>query len=243
MSGLASPPPDVPDAQPVTLPLRQSVAARLRNYLLAGVLVTAPISITLYFAWLVVDYIDGKVTGLIPAHYNPNTYLPFAIPGLGLLILVVVLMLIGFLTANFLGRMLLRWGERIVARLPVVRSLYSAVKQIFETVLSKKSESFREVVLVEFPRQGIWALGLVISKTAGEVQSKAPEELFSVFIPTMSFTSGYLVFLPRASMTTLDMTVEECLKMVVSGGIVSPPVKMPPVAPSHIPPVGAAGGN
>jgi uncharacterized membrane protein len=140
--------------------------------------------------------------------------------------LVVVLTIIGFLTANFLGRMMVRLGERIVARLPVIRSFYSAVKQIFETVFSKQTQSFREVVLVEYPRKDMWALGLVIAKSAPEIQAKAPEELFSVFIPTMSFTSGYLVFLARRDMTTLDMTVEECLKMVVSGGIVVPPVKI-----------------
>ena len=208
------------------MPWRKSLSARLRNYFLAGLLLTAPIGITLYVAWLVVDYIDTAVTNLIPTPYNPNTYLPFAIPGLGIAILVVVLTLLGFLTTNFLGRVMVRLGERIVARLPVIRSFYSAVKQIFETVFSKQTQFFREVVLVEFPRKDIWALGLVIAKAASEIQDKAPEELFSVFIPTMSFTSGYLVFLPRRDMSTLEMTVEECLKMVVSGGIVVPPVKV-----------------
>lgn len=221
----ASPPP-----QPINMPWRQSLAARLRNYFLAGLLVTAPISITLYFAWLVVDYIDSAVTGLIPAQYNPNTYLPFAIPGLGIIILVVVLTVVGFLTANFLGRMMVGLGERIVARLPVIRSFYGAVKQIFETVFSKHTQSFREVVLVEFPRKDMWALGLVIGKSAAEIQatqksSVSPEDLHSVFVPTMSFTSGYLVFLPRKDMRTVEMTVEECLKMIVSGGIVIPTVK------------------
>ena len=222
MSDPASPPPDV---QPVTIPWRRSLGTRLRNYFLAGLLLTAPITLTLYTAWLVVGYVDTVVTNLIPANYNPNTYLPFAVPGLGIIILVVVLTLIGFVTANFLGRMMVNLGERIVARLPVIRSFYSAVKQIFETVFSKQTQSFREVVLVEYPRKEMWALGLVIAKSAPEIQNKAPEELFSVFIPTMSFTSGYLVFLARKDMSTLDMTVEECLKMVVSGGIVVPPAK------------------
>lgn len=228
MSDTASPPP-----QPITMPWRQSLAARLRNYFLAGLLVTAPISITLYFAWLVIDYIDSAVTGLIPAHYNPNTYLPFAIPGLGILILAVVLTVVGFLTANFLGRMMVRLGERIVARLPVIRSFYGAIKQIFETVFSKQTQSFREVVLVEFPRKEMWALGLVIGRCAPEIQAQAQDELFSVFIPTMSFTSGYLVFLPRTGMRTVEMTVEECLKMVVSGGIVMPTVKPEAVTDSR----------
>jgi uncharacterized membrane protein len=218
---------DLPPPPQTLAPLqwRRSLGARLRNYFLAGILITAPISITVYTAWLVVDYIDSAVTGLIPTQYNPNTYLPFAIPGLGILILVTLLTLVGFLTANFLGRMMVRLGERIVARLPVIRSFYSAVKQIFETVFSKQTHSFREVVLLEYPRKDMWALGLVIGVSAPEIQVKSPEELYSVFIPTMSFTSGYLVFLPRKDMTTVDMTVEECLKMVVSGGIVTPPTK------------------
>jgi uncharacterized membrane protein len=121
--------------------------------------------------------------------------------------------------------MMVGLGERIVARLPVIRSFYGAVKQIFETVFSKHTQSFREVVLVEFPRKDMWALGLVIGKSAAEIQAQAPDELFSVFVPTMSFTSGYLVFLPRKDMRTVEMTVEECLKMIVSGGIVMPTVK------------------
>ncbi len=209
------------------MPWRQSLIVRLRNYFLAGLLITAPISITLYFAWVVVRYVDNLVASVLPDSYNPNTYLPFAIPGLGIVILTVFLTLVGFFTANFLGRMLVGIGERIVARLPIIRSFYSAIKQIFETVFSKQTQSFREVVLVEFPRKEMWALGLVIGRSADEVQSAAPEELYSVFIPTMSFTSGYLIFLSRTDMHKVDMTVEECLKMVVSGGIVMPPPRVP----------------
>jgi uncharacterized membrane protein len=118
--------------------------------------------------------------------------------------------------------MTVRLGERMVSRLPVIRSFYGAVKQIFETVFSKQTQSFREVVLVEYPRRDMWVLGLVIGKAAPEIQLQDGEELTSVFVPTMSFTSGYLVFVPRRDMKTVDMSVEECLKMVVSGGIVLP---------------------
>jgi uncharacterized membrane protein len=218
----ASSPQPAPDPQTAALQWRRSLATRLRNYFLAGLLVTAPISITIYSAWLVVDYIDGAVTSLIPAPYSPDTYLPVGIPGLGILILLVALTLVGFLTTNFLGRMTVRLGERMVSRLPVIRSFYGAVKQIFETVFSKQTQSFREVVLVEYPRRDMWVLGLVIGKAAPEIQLQDGEELTSVFVPTMSFTSGYLVFVPRRDMKTVDMSVEECLKMVVSGGIVLP---------------------
>ncbi len=208
-------------SEPVNL--RPSMALRLRNYFLAGVLVTAPIAITLYFAWSVVDYVDEHVTALFPARYNPNGLLPFAVPGLGLVILAVVLTLIGFLTANFLGRIALRAGESVVARMPVVRGIYSAVKQIFETVLSNRTKSFSEVVLVEFPRPEMWTLGLVIGKTQGEIQEKMTTEVFNVYIPTTpNPTSGYLVFLPRSQMIPMDMSVEDALKMIISGGIVTP---------------------
>src|SRR5437868_3295288 len=135
MSDMTSPPPEVQPQQVRLSTLHLSVAARLRNYFFAGLLVTAPIAITIYFALSIVDYVDTAVTSLIPDRYNPNHLLPFAIPGLGVVILVVALTLAGFLTANYLGRMMVRVGESVLSRMPVIRSIYSALKQIFETVL------------------------------------------------------------------------------------------------------------
>ncbi len=220
---MTTPNPPPPEITPVSLPLRLSVGARLRNYFLAGILVTAPIAITLYFAWSMVDYVDSRVTALLPERYNPSTYLHVAIPGLGVIILVLALTLIGFLTANFLGRLMLRLGEGVVSRMPVIRNIYSALKQIFETVLSNRAQSFSEVVLVEFPRKEMWTLGLVVGPAYGEVSEKAGAEMFNVFVPTTpNPTSGYLVFVPRSQMMKLEMTVEDCLKMIISGGIVTP---------------------
>ena len=218
------PPPEIP-SQPVVspLPLRLSVGARLRNYFLAGILVTAPIAITLYFAWSMVDYVDSRVTSVLPERYNPSTYLHVAIPGLGVVILVLGLTLVGFLTANFLGRMMLRLGEGVVTRMPVIRNIYSALKQIFETVLSNRAQSFSEVVLVEFPRREMWTLGLVVGPAYAEVSQKTGADMFNVFVPTTpNPTSGYLVFVPRSQMMKLEMSVEDCLKMIISGGIVTP---------------------
>jgi uncharacterized membrane protein len=204
--------------------LRRSLTARLRTYFLAGVLVTAPIGITLYVAWSIITAIDRAVVGWLPAGFNPNTYLPFEMPGVGLVALVIGLTVIGFLTANYLGRLLVRLGENIVARMPVIRSLYSAVKQIFEAVLKERETSFSEVVMVEYPRRGMWTLGLVIGETHGEIQAKTRETMYNVYLPTTpNPTSGYLVFLPRSDMIHLDMSVEDCMKMIVSGGIVTPP--------------------
>jgi len=165
------------------------------------------------------------VTDLLPAVLNPRNY--FDVPGVGILILVAFLTLVGSLAANYLGRMAVRVGEGILNRTPVIRSFYAAVKQIFETVLSTQTQSFREVVLVEYPRKEMWALAFVIGRAPPDVQEGMPDEIYSVFVPTMSFTSGYLVFAPRRDMRTVNMTIEEALKMIVSGGIVVPPVKPP----------------
>ena len=167
---------------------------RIRGYLLAGVLVTAPLGITIYLAWLVVDFIDQSITSLVPDKYNPETYLPFGLPGLGVLILVVVLTLIGALTAGLLGRWMVHIGERILNRMPVIRSLYSATKQIFQTVLAQKSNAFREAVLVEYPRRGIWAIAFITGKTKGEVQNLTEQETVNIFLPTSpNPSSGFLL--------------------------------------------------
>ncbi len=204
------------------------LSARLRNYLLTGILVTAPIAITFYIAWLGINFVDSRVIPLIPEKYNPETYLPFDILGLGLVIVIIALMLVGWLTASFVGRLFLRTGERVLARMPVIRNIYGALKQVFETVLSHRSTAFREVVLIEYPRRGIWALGFLTGMTEGEVQNLTTEDVLNVFLPTTpNPTSGFLLFLPKEDVLVLDMTVEEGIKMVMSGGIVTPPDPRP----------------
>lgn len=203
--------------------------ARLRAYFFAGVLVTAPIGITLYLVWLFVDFVDSQVTPLIPVRYNPETYLPFSIPGLGLLVSVVALIFIGAFTAGLVGRWTLGLFDRLMARMPVVRNLHSALKQILETVLAQKSNAFRQVVLVEYPRRGVWAIAFITGDTVGEVQNRTADQMVNVFLPTTpNPTSGFLLFLPREDVHVLNMTVEEGIKMVVSGGIVTPPDRRPP---------------
>jgi uncharacterized membrane protein len=200
-----------------------SVLARLRAYFLTGVIVTAPISITIFLVWSFLTFLDTQVEGLIPARYNPETYLPFSLPGLGLLMMLAFLTLVGMLTAGLAGRTLVRMGERLLSRMPIVRSVYSTLKQIFETVLAQSSRSFREVVLIEYPRRGIGAIGFVTGPTRGEVQEKADDELVNVFLPTTpNPTSGFLLFVPKKDLIHLDMSIEEGIKMVISGGIVAP---------------------
>lgn len=203
---------------------RMGFSARLRAYFFAGILITAPISITFYLAWLFITFVDARVTPLIPDRFNPETYLPFALPGLGLVVIVVGLTLIGMVTAGFVGKLLIRFYDGLLARMPIVRSIYSAIKQIIETVLAHQSTAFRQAVLVEYPRRGVWAIGFLTGSTRGEVQQHTSDEVLNVFLPTTpNPTSGFLLFIPRQDTIVLDMTVEEALKMVVSGGIVTPP--------------------
>ena len=202
---------------------RFSLMGRLRNYLLAGVLVTAPAAITIWLALEFISYVDDRVVPQIPPAWNPETYLPFGIPGLGLILILVGLTLLGMVTAGFLGRLVMGSGERMLARVPVVRSIYGATKQIFETVLAQSSDAFRKVVLVEFPRPGSWAIGFLTGDTAEAVREAAPGDRVNVFLPTTpNPTSGFLIFVPREQVRMLKMSVEDGIKMVVSGGIVTP---------------------
>ncbi len=202
---------------------KNGATARLRNYFLAGVLVTAPISITFWLTWRVITFIDDRITPIIPPQWNPESYLPFGVPGLGLIVAVIALTLIGFLAAGYLGRMTMRIGERIVGRVPIVRSVYSWTKQVMETVLSRQSTAFREVVLIEYPRPGCWAVGFITGRTVGEVQRITAATVYNVFVPaTPNPTTGFLLFVPKQDVHHLDLTVEEGIKLVISGGIVVP---------------------
>ena len=203
---------------------RGRFGGHLRGYFLAGVLITAPIVITFYISWLLIRWVDSKITPLLPDAYNPENYLPFAIPGLGLVIIILFLTFVGWATAGLLGRLWMRISESVLAQMPVIRNIYGAVKQIIETILQQQSNAFRQVVLFEYPRRGSWALGFITGQTEGEVQNLTEDDVVNVFLPTTpNPTSGYLLFLPRRELVVLDMTVEEGIKMVISGGIVTPP--------------------
>lgn len=220
----AVPPPAQPSPQPPAPAQHVRLARRMRGYFLTGVLVTAPIGITLWLAWVTLVFVDDKMKLLIPAAWDPQGYLPIYIPGLGLIVLVVGLTVIGMLAAGLIGRSLIRLGEAIVERMPIVRGIYGASKQVIETVVGHNATSFREVVIVEFPRRGSWSIGFVTGSTKGEIQRLTDDEVVNVFVPTTpNPTSGYLVFVPRRELVTLSMTVEDGIKFVVSGGIVTPP--------------------
>ena len=209
-------------APPQPRPLR----ARLQRYFLTGFIVTAPLAITAYLAWSFIRWVDRLVTPYVPRIYNPGTYLPFEVPGFGLLAAGFVITMIGFLTANFVGRTIVTTGESLLDRTPFVRTLYKALKQIFETVFADTEQSFQKVALVEYPRPGLWALVFIATDTRGEVDAELKdrgEVTASVFLPTTpNPTSGFLLFVPKRDLIELTMGVEEAAKLVISAGLVAP---------------------
>ena len=200
------------------------LGAKIRAYFFTGILVTAPVSITFYMAYKIILWIDAGVGRLLPpqlkTYYN---YQPFTIPGLGVVVLIVSMIVIGMFAAGFVGRFFIRLGDWIVKKMPVISTVYSLLKQVFETFLSNKNQAFSQVVLLEYPRKGIWILGFVSTETGGEVKKIMNKEMLNVFIPTTpNPTSGFLIFVPKEDVVFLQMTVEEGLKFVISGGIVAP---------------------
>lgn len=214
------------DVKPVSF--HMGLLARLRAYLFGGILLTAPISITLYIAWIVVNFVDQWVARLLPPAYNPNHYLPFSIPGLGLVLVLIVLIVVGWLAAGIIGRFFLRASEGVLNRMPVIRSVYGAVKQIFETILAERANAFSKVVLVQFPREGMWRIGFVTGLIPGNVQDVADGGVLNVFIPNSpNVTAGFLVLVPPKEIVHVDLTPEEALKLIVSGGIAGRVVTAP----------------
>ena len=213
---------------------RARLFRRVRGYFFAGILVTMPLAITFAVARWFILFVDSQIVPIIPSAWNPDTYLKevvgfeIGLPGLGVVILLITITLIGTLAAGFVGRYIVNLGENILARMPVIRSVYSSIKQILETVLQQKSQAFRQAVLVEYPRRGIWAVGFITGETEGEVQNLTNEEVINIFLPTTpNPTSGFLLFVPREDLVILSMSVEEAVKMVISGGIVTPPDRRP----------------
>lgn len=206
-----------------------SATMRLRNYFLTGLIVCAPLAITAYLAWSFVGWVDSWVKPYIPARYNPDNYLPFAVPGFGLIVALLLITLVGFLTANFIGRAIVSSGERLLNRLPMVRGIYKALKQIFETVLSNKSEMFRTVGLVEYPRKDVWSLVFVAGEKDTEINAaldRPGDPLIGVFMPcTPNPTTGFLMYVYKSEIVYLDMTIEDGAKLIVSAGLVAPDYK------------------
>jgi uncharacterized membrane protein len=259
MTSIHDPPtsPGIP-AGPEKPPSHYGVGARIRNYFLTGLVIAGPIIITIWLTWSFITWVDDLVRPFVPVMYRPETYLPWKIPGTGLVIAFLALTLLGFFAANLVGRTLVEAGERLLDRMPLVRSIYKGLKQVFETLFSESGSSFRTVGLVEFPSPGMWSLVFLSQPPSEEIVSRLPgrEEHVSVFMPcTPNPTTGFFFYVPRSSVIELDIPVEAAAKLIMSAGLIQPtsgdgPKRLAALAeaaktaslaqPSHVAPPSAA---
>lgn len=197
----------------------------LRGYFLTGIVVAGPLTVTAYIVWWFINLIDGWVKPLVPAAYLPDTYLPFQLPGFGLIVAFLSLTILGFLTANLVGRYLISWSDRLLARMPLVSGLYKGIKQVFETIFSKSGTSFRKVGLVQFPQPGMWSLVFISAPATGVIKSIVAdkEDHISVFMPcTPNPTTGFFFYLPVKDIIEIDMSVDTAAKLIMSAGLIQP---------------------
>jgi uncharacterized membrane protein len=200
------------------------LAGRIRNYFLTGLIVAGPVAVTAWLIWWFVTWVDNLVRPVIPVTYRPETYLPFDIPGLGLIIVFIALTLLGFLTANFVGRGLVGFGDSLLNHMPIVGPIYRTTKQIFQTLFSGSESSFRHVGLVEFPAPGMWSLVFLTQPPTASIASHLPQiEHVSAFMPcTPNPTTGFFFYVPRRDVIDLDITVEQAMSLLISAGIIQP---------------------
>lgn len=207
-------------------PARGFFATRLRNYFLTGLVICAPLAITAWITWSFILWADSWVKPYLPFDYNPDNFLPFRVPGFGLLTALMLITLVGFFAANLIGRSIVNFGESLLARTPLVRTIYKGLKQIFQTVLEERSNSFKKAGLIEYPSAGLWSLVFVATDAKGEIAVKFRDrglDMVAVFLPpTPVPTAGFLIFVPREKIVLLDMTAEDAAKMLISGGLVVP---------------------
>ncbi len=203
---------------------RQSMLRTITNWFLTGLVIAGPIGITLYVAWWVVGLVDSWVKPLIPPQFNPDNFLPVIVPGFGLFVGIVAVTILGSLAANLVGKSLVQFGERLLARLPIVSTLYRGLKQIFETVITQDSKSFKQVGLIQYPRPGLWAIVLISTPAKGEIAAEVEgEDVMGCFLPTTpNPTSGFLLFVPKKEIKILQMGTEDAAKLIISAGLVSP---------------------
>jgi len=218
---------------------RKPLFSGLRNSFLTGIVVIAPVGLTVWLIWTVIGWVDGFVLPFVPNSYQPENLIKqifgeesqMNIRGLGVIFFLVFTTFVGWVAKGVIGRFFIRNAETLVHRMPVVRSIYSGVKQIAETVFAQSDRSFEKACLVEYPRKGIWAVGFISTVAKGEVQSKAAKDsqLLSVFVPTTpNPTSGFLLFFPKEDVIQLDMSIEDAAKLVISAGLVYPDSKLVP---------------
>ncbi len=228
---------DGPDHAMVHPPRRRGVLARFRANFLTGLVVVAPVGLTLWLIWTVTGWIDGWVLPFVPANYQPDRIFKalfgedtaINLRGVGVVVFLIFTVVVGWIAKGLMGRSLIAWGESLVDRMPVVRSIYNGVKQVAETVFNQTEAKFDKACMIEYPRPGIWAVGFVSTIAKGEILAKLPDdEVMTVFLPTTpNPTSGFLLYVPKRDVTFLDMSVEDAAKLVISAGLVYPAAKQP----------------
>jgi len=214
-----------PETPPVVEPVHHGVGSRIRTYFLTGLIVAGPVAITIWLVWSFVTWVDDLVRPFIPIAYRPETYLPIKVPGFGLIIAFVALTVLGFLTANLVGRTFVEIGETILERVPIVRPIYRGLKQVFETLFSKSASSFRTVGLVEFPAPGMWSLVFLSTPPGADLSATLPsrEEYVSAFMPcTPNPTTGFFFYVLRRDVIELSISVEDAAKLLMSAGMIQP---------------------
>lgn len=219
------------------LPKRPGLIARLRSSFLTGLVVIAPVAMTMWLLWTTMGWIDSVVLPLVPDQIQPEKYIGINLRGVGLIIFLIFTVLVGWIAKGLIGRSLISFAESFVQRMPVVRSVYSGVKQIAETVFAQSERSFEKACLIQYPRKGIWAIGFISTEAKGEVarEAETDDKLISVFVPTTpNPTSGFLLFFPKSDIIELDMSVEDAAKLVISAGLVYPGGKDPHQLPSVV---------
>ncbi|ACI93329.1 integral membrane protein [Afipia carboxidovorans OM5] len=217
--------PKLPDDLITNPDAPRGVMARLRNYFLTGLIVAGPIAITFYLTWWFITWVDNMVRPFVPAAYRPETYLPWGIPGSGLIVAVFALTLLGFLTANLIGRQLVALGETILGHMPVVRAIYRGLKQVFETIFSSNGSGLRKVGLVEFPQPGMWSVVLISHAPNEQMSSSLPgeEEHVAVFLPCApNPTTGFFFYVPKSRVIEIDISAEDAATLIMSAGVVQP---------------------
>ncbi len=206
-------------------PVHHGVGSRIRTYFLTGLIVAGPVAITIWLVWSFVTWVDDLVRPFIPIAYRPETYLPIKVPGFGLIIAFMALTVLGFLTANLVGRTFVEIGEMILERVPIVRPIYRGLKQVFETLFSKSASSFRTVGLVEFPAPGMWSLVFLSTPPGPDVTATLPsrEDYVSAFMPcTPNPTTGFFFYVLRRDVIELGISVEDAAKLLMSAGMIQP---------------------
>ena len=229
-------PDDLPPLSPTPQPVRRpGPFASLRGSFLAGLAVMLPIALTIWLFWSLTGWIDGWVMPVIPARWHPDRWLGINPRGVGVIIFLIFTVIVGWVAKGYIGRRLLRAGERLLDRVPIVRSVYGGLKQISETLLSQGDSKFDRACLIEYPRKGLWGVGFVAGPAKGELDGLAPpgSRMMAVFLPTTpNPTSGFLLYVPETDVIYLEMSVEDAAKLIISGGLVYPPPRPPLAAPS-----------